>query len=708
MDSVSITPVRLPTPTPRANIEGERRGITVLPGELIQQIFTDACISRDDLKSLRLLCRTVTEEATQLLFYRICLSKLKIDRHAFLNIATSPRLAAAVRVLAWYELAEEEPSLSPLRPRPAANLGATNNDYWNHPLRTEDSEEIYRDLVVQARDAFWMPSQDGQIAAIEEFRPHFYAALDAMPNLHIVITQPMHPYRRLTKPLAGYNLTAQLLHTSMMTDQSETNEGFYSLLGLAMARRSSTNTPITRLHFADEGQKTSLVRLNPTLSPAFAPLTHIDFCISHLDNPSYLDGLDACLRAAMNLTHLRLCCERGTSFFTLSEEEKAVFDILLCHPAAHWARLHSLHLCDLWFPTVQLLQFARKHASSLRCLRADSCSLTADAVASLVGIAGLRLKQFVALPSSAYEDCIYISEARVLAFLNSGGTDITLGQALRENKSAQVRTHAAVFDLECWATGAICDTRGRDGLRLGYTVNEIDMLDLENGDVRDGDGFTYEEGSCWEMPFETGHLGLHGMAEEHEEDEYAIEQASHLKRCREAPRWMWGRENDGQGDVYYWIVENEDGPRWAGQPTEMWRFEHRNGEFAFGDDPLEFWEDWEGSEAGDFAEATPFGWEFRSYLLGQKSGRSPPNPWGPVPEGRAVQQYYADQDSMYLNQPGWREVLLSTQGRIRAHGDPSLGDVLLLSTKGPIRVNGGDEEYREWSVETDTVGEALG
>jgi hypothetical protein len=644
-----------------------------LPGELIQQIFADPCISRDDLKSLRLLCHAVTEEATQLLFYRISLSKLKTDRDAFLSVAARPHLARAVRVLAWYELAEDELSFNPFQDPLAAKL----------------------DLFNQARDIFWIPSQAmrepdateeapfAQIAAIEEFRPHFYVALDAMPGLHTVISQPMHPYRRLTKSLTSYPLTAQLLQSSMMTTHFHMNEGFYSLLGPAMARRSSTNTPITRLHFADEGQSTSLILPRPSLLPAFAPLTHIDLCISLLNDPSpHLDSLGACLRAAVNLTHLRLCFERSTSSWEHGEERKGVFDILLGHPAVHWARLRSLHLDDLCLPTEQLLRFARKHASSLRCLRADSCSLTAGTVASLAGITGLRLERFIALPSSAYEDTIYMSEACVLAFLNSSGARIELGQALRENGLAHVRTHAAVFDLECWPTGAICDSRSRDRFRRGYTINEIDVLDLENGDVRDGDGFAHEEGSCWEWPFELGHLGMHGMEEEHEGyDEYVSEQASHLKHCREAPHWMWGRGDDGRGDVYYWVVENEDGPRGAGYPTEMWRFEHRNGEVAFGDDPLEFWEDWEGSETGDVTEATPFGWEFRRYLLSQRSDGSP-NPWRTVPEGRAV-QYHEDQDAMYLNQLEWREVL-AIQGRIWAGAE--------------------DDDYRDWSMETDVVG----
>jgi hypothetical protein len=60
--------------------------------------------------------------ATQLLFYRVCISKLKTDRDAFLNISTQPLLAAAVRVLVWYELAEDESSFQIERPgKPCPN-----------------------------------------------------------------------------------------------------------------------------------------------------------------------------------------------------------------------------------------------------------------------------------------------------------------------------------------------------------------------------------------------------------------------------------------------------------------------------------------------------------------------------------------------------------------------------------------------------------
>ena len=634
-------------------------GITDLAPELIRQIFKDTCISRDDLKSLRLFCRHFTGEATRLLFYRVCISNLKRDRDAFLNVAARPHLAGAVRVLAWYELTEGELGLQPY----------FNLLYNDRTLTGEDIEnpsDFYRDIVAQARDAFWIPTHylypresdiettppPKQADVLEMFRPHFYAALDAM-NLHTIISQPMDPYRLLTKSLTDYPITVQLLLRDTLNTQPQMNDGFYDLLGPAMARYTTTK-PITRLYFADESKDSSLIRLDESFLPAFVHLTHIDLCISRVSNLLGLKNLNACLQAAASLSHLRLCFERSVSYFMPhwegvgyhaededenkdSLDRKSMFDLLLCDADAHWTKLQSLHLEDLWFPTFSVLRFVRKHASSLRYLRTDSCRLTAGVVLSLAGIPGLRLEQLVVLPTVASEETVSVSETRLLAFVNGGGTDTGLREALSLNATRYIRSHASVFDSDHWSTAAICDSRGRDGFDLGYSTKELDVLDVENGDVRDGENWAYEKGGCWERPFEKGYLET-----EEEHDEYTREQISHLKRCREAPRWMWGRADDGRGDVYYWVVDSEDG-RWAGNLTEIWRFEHRNGKIAFGDDPLEFFEDWEGSEAGDISEPTPFGWEFSTYLLEQKSGQSDPNPWRSVPEERAL-KYDEDQD----------------------------------------------------------------
>lgn len=168
-----------------------------LPGELLGQIFTDKCISHKDLKSLRLVCRSTTDHVTYLLFKNIGLSRLKIDREAFLNVAARPHLARAVRVLTWYELAEFLVEWDALQPFPG-----TQSKPGLEELELEDTEAMFSDIKIQLRDACWIPSRwpasgygirkpptemnqpvHSSAFYIEEFRPLFHAALDAL-NLH--------------------------------------------------------------------------------------------------------------------------------------------------------------------------------------------------------------------------------------------------------------------------------------------------------------------------------------------------------------------------------------------------------------------------------------------------------------------------------------------------------------------------------------------
>ncbi|KAG5792524.1 hypothetical protein H9Q69_008419 [Fusarium xylarioides] len=93
-----------------------------------------------------------------------------------------------------------------------------------------------------------------------------------------------------------------------------------------------------------------------------------------------------------------------------------------------------------------------------------------------------------------------------------------------------------------------------------------------------------------------------------EEDEY-------LLRIENSPRWDWGR--DAKGQVWYWQVSGT-----AGYATESWRFEH-NGEYAYGNEPLEFWDDWY-DDPWDKAEATPYGWHLADFLASDRVGSEIP------------------------------------------------------------------------------------
>lgn len=222
--------------------------------------------------------------------------------------------------------------------------------------------------------------------------------------------------------------------------------------------------------------------------------------------------------------------------------------------------------------------------------------------------------------------------------MNSIESDFELGQNLYTNANVQVHTHAFAFELD---NRAICYAPSNRAFGLRYSTSDLDMLDSNSSCTRDGDESAYEEAARGEWSAEEGPLGREG-----ELGEYDREQASHVKRLHEAPQWMWGRANDGKCEVHYWKVKPEDGQR--GIPTRIWRFQHRNGEMAFGDDPLEFWEDWEGSMAGDIAEATPYGPAFQDYLSKQKLSPLSENPWDFWPEDRVVK--YNEDEAFFCQQ----------------------------------------------------------
>ncbi|KAF5970595.1 hypothetical protein FBULB1_9623 [Fusarium bulbicola] len=96
---------------------------------------------------------------------------------------------------------------------------------------------------------------------------------------------------------------------------------------------------------------------------------------------------------------------------------------------------------------------------------------------------------------------------------------------------------------------------------------------------------------------------------------YDREEDECLLRIENSPRWDWGR--DAKGQVWYWQVNGT-----AGHATELWRFEH-NGEYAYGNEPLEFWDDWY-DDPGDKAEATPYGWNLITFARSMEPGSEIP------------------------------------------------------------------------------------
>ncbi|QGI90854.1 hypothetical protein CEK26_003923 [Fusarium fujikuroi] len=121
-----------------------------------------------------------------------------------------------------------------------------------------------------------------------------------------------------------------------------------------------------------------------------------------------------------------------------------------------------------------------------------------------------------------------------------------------------------------------------------------------------------------------------------EEDEY-------LLRIENSPRWDWGRDANGQ--VWYWEVNGT-----AGHATETWLFEH-NGEFVYGHEPLDFWDDWY-DEPGDKAESTPYGWNLYTFLASNRLGSEIPQRSTCKP----LRLYCKKDDPMYGNNDLFRHL----------------------------------------------------
>ncbi|KAH8162018.1 hypothetical protein CIB48_g6254 [Xylaria polymorpha] len=74
------------------------------PYELCLQIASDKRLSRDDLAAMRLVCRLFASPAAEILFRRVKISRLKVDKDSLEHIAASEHLAQYVRELVWHEL----------------------------------------------------------------------------------------------------------------------------------------------------------------------------------------------------------------------------------------------------------------------------------------------------------------------------------------------------------------------------------------------------------------------------------------------------------------------------------------------------------------------------------------------------------------------------------------------------------------------------
>ncbi|KAI1456223.1 hypothetical protein F4805DRAFT_475970 [Annulohypoxylon moriforme] len=402
-----------------------------------------------------------------------------------------------------------------------------------------------------------------------------------MPRLHTLACQPMHPCRLLTKSPTAYPITAQLLSSGIGSIGSNITQKTHALLHLGLRMPGRPRNPkfeLRRFYYADTDDCSALPKIGLEYLPKLFPeLTHLDLCISMTKSRKDLHELRKFIMAAKCLTHLRLCFER--SYYTRYEIGPLLNNgsyVVLSHPEFHLPKLRYLHVTDTRIPPHRLLRVVKKHAKTLRCLRLDENMPTTiiKTFVNMVVSDEIKLDDLVIMPSNT-EDHSFLEfndsfkDGDILR-------DGTLQRYSVKNKFAYIRGDGLRYGTNTWRTAAIIDSR-RPVAWIDYP-DEIELLDIENGDSRND-------------PIEVR------------------EHTSHIKRLSESPWWVYEDIDGGKLEPVY----QTDGRRVVVRrhdegiplfPTQIWRFQHRNGEVAFADDPLEYWEDWEGSEAGDSSVPT--------------------------------------------------------------------------------------------------------
>ncbi|SCO38844.1 uncharacterized protein FFMR_05405 [Fusarium fujikuroi] len=178
-----------------------------------------------------------------------------------------------------------------------------------------------------------------------------------------------------------------------------------------------------------------------------------------------------------------------------------------------------------------------------------------------------------------------------------------------------------------------------------WTVQGQHTWDSEMGLWRDGRGKLKKFAAERELP-ERPNVPAEGQDSDFHIDMqpfYDRKEDEYLLRIENSPWWDWGRDANGQ--VWYWEVNGT-----AGHATETWRFEH-NGEFAYGHEPLDFWDDWY-DEPGDKAESTPYGWNLYTFLASNRLGSEIPQRSTCKP----LRLYCKKDDPMYGNNDLFRHL----------------------------------------------------
>ncbi|KAK9773211.1 hypothetical protein AB5N19_11811 [Seiridium cardinale] len=590
-----------------------------LPVELLRAIVFDADLAAADIKSLRLVCKACDQIAAQRLFHRVQISRLRVHKDAFLNICSHPILAAFVRELIWYELDLEAWI-------PFEKDGEFSEDAQSQEVGFESIGDL---MAAAAHDSelFWIPRQSPRVQS-----PVWS---DHRSQRNAGVAQPAQPARAPQATQGVQPQAPQVPHAAAVVQTAQPDQSFQLVTGLrglnglvsgaraifipALQRLPNLTalhncympasqvipyhgypihadlfyasqshryhhgnqcfflfllpamkrlrSQIRGLHFADELCQTSLTRLAADDGKAFQCLTTLELCLGSTAHDKPEE--------ADSLVSVMIAINGLTSFKLCLEhgsKHQSAGDGILCKllTQAKWPRLTAFELVDAFGPDLRhaLLPFLRKHSASLRQLRFLHCGITMEHIMAMRKMDCLHLDAIEVLVPDTESHYLF-SDTMIKAFINQeSDSELLLGQYRSSKTTAQDYTESEEED-------PYVPQLSKNGLLFGGDDNE-----------------EYE--------------GMHG--------------GSYWKLGRLGPNW----------NIYYWQVGDDDIDEDAYETTS-WAFVHRGGRTAQGNDPLDYFSDWD-SEAGDVAVSTPYGAAFNEFKSNNRP-QGPPLPDGAVPYG---------------------------------------------------------------------------
>ena len=668
-------------------------GFELLPLELIQQILS--FLDPPDFKILRLTCSSLEHFAAQHLFKRVHLSFLNTHRDAFMGVSQKPRLASFVRELVWYEVdvsgfqdrrpASTTPYL--LEQGPGLCLG---DDAIN------EQQLINKDLY-DLRECFWWPWQfcrglfdrNTVRGVVRYILPVLKSPLDRLPHLRTFISRPCPDDQNLVLAAQQKEFTIDAIRG---VHPAVGNIGLLVMLTyLATSERNLQN-----LFWADaHDTMPSFLYVEERHTRAFKSLTKLDLCISLDSNKGSLGTLASCLYAAENLEYLKLCCEKtekqwpaiNSLQFLLEYSESGLVDgttgdlqqsnakvdttteavpsdSASSHPV--WTRLSTLELVDVCFQRSKFVDFLHRHAQSLRHLRIEECAIyrskaaqtSSEYVGAKLGegyeslVRAMAAKKGFNFHSIRFDHASNHDDERILVdaeslvkFVNNTGESPFDEE---DEDSFYFDTHITKFDDAAFPSAAYF-----------YAL-------ANNRDNRSEASLDDEDAG----------------AEGENEDEDADSEASTVDAYdTEGPRRNWGElqvldeELDTstywvlyrvQNHIVWWSTNNPDEGLYK---TEQWLFERSDGSWAYGCEPLDFWEDWDSDDEASDGELDEHSSEdhrakkrrrTRAGLV-KVTGKAKPSPFGPSFDKFCLENTYGDEDPLTLEYPPHARILMDDQ-----------------------------------------------